>query len=176
MLSNLDIHEKPKLQTIDTKHDNATPSLDIQLLPLSSSMVDIETVCAINHDLVQRQSLVAVFAGGTGGIGALSVKALASAAGKSDGKGLRAYIIGRNASAADETIAECRRLCPTGQFHFIQVKDCALIRDVDAACKMLVEAEERNASLASERPRIDYLMLSQGGPIFLPRQGMIEAH
>lgn len=137
-------------------------------------MMDMNTVHAVNQDLVQRQSLVAVFAGGTGGIGALSLKALASTVGKHQGKSFRAYIIGRNTSAAQEVIADCRELCPTGQYHFIGINDYALIKDVDAACKELVQAETRNASLANESARIDYLMLSHGGPLFLPRQGLFD--
>ena len=134
-------------------------------------MSNMGSVHATNRDLVQQQSLVAVFSGGSGGIGALSLKALASTAGVSDGKGLRTYIVARNATAANEVISECRKLNPDGQYHFIKVDDCALIGNVDAACVKLVEAETRNAALVNERPRIDYLMLSHGGPIFLPRQG-----
>lgn len=137
-------------------------------------MVNMDTVHAVNQDLVQRQSLVAVFAGGSGGIGALSLKALASTVGKLEGKGLRAYIIGRNASSAQEVIAECRELCPAGQYHFIAINDYALIKDVDAACDELAEAESRSAALTDDRARIDYLMLSHGGPLFLPRQGLFH--
>lgn len=134
----------------------------------------MDTVHAVNQDLVRRQSLVAVFAGGSGGIGALSLKALASTVGKHQGKGLRAYIIGRDASAAQDVINECRELCPTGQYHFIRISDYALIKDVDAACEELIQAETRNAAPTSERARIDYLMLSHGGPLFLPRQGLFD--
>lgn len=137
-------------------------------------MVNIDTVHSVNQDLVQRQPLVAVFAGGSGGIGALSLKALASTVGRLEGKGLRAYIIGRNASAAEEVFAECRALCPTGQYHFIAINDYALIKDVDAACEELVQAETWNAALTNESARIDYLMLSHGGPLFLPRQGLSD--
>lgn len=101
----------------------------------------------------------------------MSLKALASTVGKLEGKGLRAYIVGRNASAAQEVIAECRELCPAGQYHFIRISDYALIKHVDAACEELAQAEIRNAALANESARIDYLMLSPGGPLFLPRQG-----
>lgn len=134
----------------------------------------METVHAVNQDLVRRQFLVAVFAGGSGGIGALSLKALASTVGKLEGKGLRAYIIGRNTTAAQEVIAECRELCPAGQYHFIAINDYALIKDVDTACEELIQAEHRNAAFANERARIDYLMLSHGGPLFLPRQGLFD--
>jgi len=137
-------------------------------------MADMNTVHAINQDLVQRQSLVAVFAGGSGGIGALSLKALASTISESGGKGLRAYIIGRNTSAAEDIMDECREICPTGQYHFIKIDDYALIHDVDVACEELIQAETRNAALANEHARIDYLMLSHGGPLFLPRQGSFD--
>jgi hypothetical protein len=132
----------------------------------------MDTVHSINQDLVQSQSLVAVFSGGSGGIGALSLKALASTAGKVDGKDLRAYIVGRSASAAQETITECQSLCPKWQYYFIKIEDYALISDVDAACEELVKAETQNAALANERARIDYLMLSHGGALFLPRKGL----
>jgi hypothetical protein len=139
-------------------------------------MANMDTVHSINQDLVQRQSLVAVFSGGSGGIGALSLKALAATASKVDGKGLRAYIIGRSASAAQETITECQTLCPKGQYHFVKIEDYALISDVDAACEELIKVETQNAALTNERVRIDYLMLSHGGALFLPRKGLSKSH
>ncbi|GAB7335047.1 hypothetical protein MBLNU13_g06905t1 [Cladosporium sp. NU13] len=137
-------------------------------------MVNMDTVHAVDQDLVQRQSLVAVFVGGTGGIGALSLKALASTVGRLRGKGLRAYVVGRNASATEEVFAACRALCPTGQYHFVGINDYALIKDVDAACEELIQKESQNAALANECARVDYLMLSHGGPLFLPRQGLYD--
>lgn len=137
-------------------------------------MVNMDTVHTVKEDLVQRQPLVAVFSGGSGGIGALGIKALAASAGKGDGQGLRAYIIARNASAAEEIIAECRQLCPKGQYHFIKIDDYALISDVDSACEELVKTETENAALVNEHARIDDLMLSHGGPLFLPRQGQSD--
>jgi NAD(P)-dependent dehydrogenase (short-subunit alcohol dehydrogenase family) len=134
-------------------------------------MVNLDTVHAINRDLVQTQPLVAVFTGGTGGIGSLTLKAFARTAAKHNACGLRVYIIGRNASAAEKLMVECRSIYPEGQYHFIKVDDLSLIGDVDKACKELIEAEERNAAAVKQTARIDYLMLSHGGPIFLPRQG-----
>lgn len=154
--------------------DGSNKSQSVILRHPLGIMVNMDTVHAVNQDLVQRQSLVAVFSGGSGGIGALSTKALAAAAGKSDGKGLRAYIIARNASAAQEIVAECREFCPKGEYHFIKIDDYALISDVDSACEELVLTETEQAELANETPRIDYLMLSHGGPLFLPRQGQSD--
>jgi hypothetical protein len=41
-----------------------------------------------------------------------------------------------------------------------------LIRDIDRVCGEIVKAE------GNEGGRIDYLMMGQGGSIFLPRKGM----
>lgn len=115
--------------------------------------------------LVKGQPLVAVFFGSTSTIGQAALRALASAAGD-QGKGYRAYLVGRNAKATEPIIAECRSRCPAGQFTFVQIKDLSLIRDVDAVCEEILRLEGENSNA-----RIDYLMLSQGGAIFKPRQG-----
>ena len=138
-------------------------------------MVKLNTIRDINRELVQSQKLVAVFTGGTGGIGALTLKALASTIAQHNGQGLRAYIIGRNVEAAEKLLNECRSIYPKGEYHFFQVHDLALIEEVDKACEEISRAEERNAASVGQTPRIDYLLLSHGGPIFLPRQGIHEA-
>jgi NAD(P)-dependent dehydrogenase (short-subunit alcohol dehydrogenase family) len=129
-------------------------------------MVKLEAVRSANAALVQRQPLVAVFFGGTSGIGHYTLRALAAAEGKG-GKGLRAYIVGRKAQIADSIIAECRILCPDGEFIFIKVDDLSLMKEVDRVCADIIQQEESK----TKTPRIDYLMVSQGGPIFRPRNG-----
>lgn len=136
-------------------------------------MVNLDTVHAINRELVQSQKLVAVFTGGTGGIGPLSLKALATAVAKHNGQGLRAYLVGRNADAAQKIIKECRAICEAGEYHYIKVEDLSLVEQVDKACADII-SEERNASVTGETARIDFLLLSHGGTIFLPRQGTIH--
>ncbi|KAJ9603606.1 hypothetical protein H2200_011792 [Cladophialophora chaetospira] len=132
-------------------------------------MVKLEAVRASNSSLVQRQPLVAVFFGGTGGIGSYTIRELASAEAKNGGKGLRAYVIGRNAKSAEEIIADCRRICPKGEFRFIKAGDLSLIKEVDRLCEEVKKAEEEYGSDG----RIDYLMVSQGGIPYLPRKGSV---
>ncbi|EXJ95654.1 hypothetical protein A1O1_00776 [Capronia coronata CBS 617.96] len=132
-------------------------------------MVKIDTVRALNAALVRKQPLVAVFFGGTGGIGHYTLRALATAE-ANGGKGFRAYIVGRNAKAAEEIIAECRGINATGQFKYIKAEDLSLIHEVDRICADIIQMEEKEGQDA----RIDYLMVSQGGSIFLPRKDTKE--
>ncbi|OJJ50329.1 hypothetical protein ASPZODRAFT_128945 [Penicilliopsis zonata CBS 506.65] len=121
--------------------------------------------------LVQRQSLVAVFFGGTSGIGHYALRALATAEAKHKGKGFRAYLVGRKRSRGDEVIAECRQICPEGRITFVQVDDLSLIRDVDKACAEIIRLEEEQGG---NDARIDFLMASHGGPVFMPRKDTDE--
>jgi hypothetical protein len=133
-------------------------------------MVKLDVVRSSNTSLVERQPIVAVFFGGTGYIGSLTIRALASAHAKSPtSKGLRAYIVGRNAKAGEKFLAECKAICPKGEFVFIQAEDMALMGEVDRLCGEVSRAEERHGADA----RIDYLMISQGGAIFKPRKGTL---
>ena len=135
-------------------------------------MVQIDLVQSSISDLVKSQPLVAVFIGGTSGIGQFTIKALAANHG-SNGKGIRVYIVGRNAAAAENTIAECRRTCPSGQFVFVKARDLSLLGDVDSVCAEIIELEEINNSDGGS-PRIDILVMSQHyfPLLFEPRHGM----
>jgi hypothetical protein len=130
-------------------------------------MVELKEVHNANAALVQTQPLVAVFFGGTSGIGNPSLRALTVAEAQHGGKGLRLYIVARNATVAGNIIAECRGLYPQGQFKFVKIDDLSLLRNVDKACTEVIQHEEKE-----QNPRIDYLMMSQGGSIFGPRIGM----
>lgn len=130
-------------------------------------MVKLDVVRSANKALVQSQPLVAVFFGGTGGIGSYALRALATAEAEHGGKGVRAYVVGRKAESAERILSECRDICPQGQFKFVQAGDLSLIQGVDQVCAEILELEEKEGQDA----RIDYLMLSQGGSIFLPRTG-----
>ncbi|QKX53122.1 uncharacterized protein TRUGW13939_00196 [Talaromyces rugulosus] len=129
-------------------------------------MVKLDVVRSANSALVQSQPLVAVFFGGTGGIGSYTLRALATAEAQNGGKGVRAYVVGRKAESAERILSECRDICPEGQFKFVQAGDLSLIQVVDQVCAEILELEEKEGQDA----RIDYLMLSQGGSIFLPRK------
>ncbi|OAA68485.1 NAD(P)-binding domain protein [Niveomyces insectorum RCEF 264] len=92
--------------------------------------------------------LVAVFVGGTSGIGEVSVKAFAKYANRP-----RVYIVGRSQTAADRIVAECKSLSPLGEFHFIKA-DVSLIRKVDELC----------AELKAKEQALNLLFLSAGAP------------
>jgi len=133
-------------------------------------MVEIETVRAANATLAKSQPLVAVFVGGTSGIGEHALRALASAHGTM-GKGLRVYLVGRNAATAGKILDGCRKQCPGSEFRFVQAGDLRLLRDVDKTCAeiMKLEAEEEGKG---GRARVDMLFMSQGLVLFGGRQGM----
>jgi NAD(P)-dependent dehydrogenase (short-subunit alcohol dehydrogenase family) len=131
-------------------------------------MVNLDVVHASNAALVQSQHLVAVFFGGTSGIGHNTIKALAKAT-ADGGKGFRAYIVGRNTKAAEDIIAECRGIYPQGEFKFVKADDLSLIHDVDRTCAEITQLEEKE-----KVPRIDYLMLTQGNVPYAPRKGMFK--
>ncbi|KAK5055118.1 hypothetical protein LTR84_012866 [Exophiala bonariae] len=123
-------------------------------------MVNLDDVRKANSSLVQRQPLVAVFTGGTGGIGLSTLKTLA-ATHSSSGRGLRVYITGRNQHATEKIIADCLNICPQGDFRFIQVADLSLLRDVDRACEEIIK-EEKACVTAGTAPKLDLLFMSQG--------------
>ncbi|MCJ1324656.1 hypothetical protein MMC10_001318 [Thelotrema lepadinum] len=123
--------------------------------------------------LTSTPTYVAVFIGATAGIGSYGVKSLASSwynANTSSskqalpsGRHLRIYIVGRNLSAAEALIAECRQACPEGgDFRFIKADDLALLKDVRKCTGEIVEAEEMEAGKSGEKAKIDQLVMSQG--------------
>ena len=140
-------------------------------------MVRLSDVKVANADFIASLSepLVGVFVGGTSGICEYALRALvsnAAAVGKSKSKtvDLRIYIVGRNAKAADVTIADCRKLCPNANFTFVQAKDLALLKDVDRVCEEIIKLEAA-ASRPDSKPRVDVLAMSQAGSIFVTRKG-----
>lgn len=119
-------------------------------------MVKLETVRAENIAFARKQPLVAVFIGGTAGIGQYALRALAQHV--ADGPHLRLYLVGRSQDAAESLIAECRTKCSGGEFTFVKANDLALLKDVDRVSTEITKLEkERN-----DNPRIDMLVMSQG--------------
>ena len=133
-------------------------------------MVQLETVRSANATLVQKQPLVAVFSGGTSGIGEYTLKALATDHGES-GKGLRIYLVGRNATAATRIFSECRETCPKGEYEFVQANDLSLIKDVDRCCDTIITMERERSG--SDQARIDLLYMSHADLHFGVRRGML---
>ena len=85
----------------------------------------------------RRSKLVAVFVGGTSGIGAATAKQLAQTV-----ESPTIYLVGRNGSAGSRVIEELNTLNPRGTFEFIQ-SDVSLLREVDAACQEIQKKEHQ---------------------------------
>ncbi|KAK3991083.1 3-keto-steroid reductase [Cladorrhinum sp. PSN332] len=79
--------------------------------------------------------LVAIFVGGTGGIGEATMKELAKHAVQP-----RIYFIGRSEEAAERITIELESLNPGGQYHFIKA-DVSLLANVDDVCKGIQSRE-----------------------------------
>lgn len=101
-------------------------------------MVTLSDVEASNRCIssVFQDGLVAVFVGGTSGIGEYTLKQLAK-----DTRKLRAYIVGRSLEAADRIIKECKQLNSAGEYIFIQA-DVSLLKNVDDVCRQ-IKAKEK---------------------------------
>lgn len=79
--------------------------------------------------------LVAVFVGGTNGVGETTVRQFAKHAAQPC-----VYIVGRSQEAGDRIAAECQALNSEGTFVFLR-RETSLMRDVDAICKELANKE-----------------------------------
>lgn len=100
-------------------------------------MVSLDTIHASNARAKSLPSgLVAVFVGGTNGVGETTVRQFAKYV-----PSPRVYIIGRSQEAGDRIVKECKDLNATGEFVFIS-KDTSLIRNVDEICDDLKKREK----------------------------------
>ena len=119
-------------------------------------MVALSEVQASNSRVASSLSsgLVAVFVGGTRGIGETAVEQFAKHA-----RQPRIYIIGRSQADADRTVAKCKKLNGEGEYIFIKA-DVSLIRAVDDVCK----------EIKSKEKAINVLFLTIGTLIF--KKGM----
>ncbi|KAM5344386.1 hypothetical protein ACJ41O_012923 [Fusarium nematophilum] len=98
---------------------------------------------------------VAVFVGGTSGIGEATLKALCKRCNQS-----KIYIIGRNEKAATSIITGCEKLNPLTSFVFLR-QDLTNLRDVDRVCEKILQSETS----------IDLLFMTQG---YLSVSGRVE--
>ncbi|KJR87519.1 short-chain dehydrogenase/reductase [Sporothrix schenckii 1099-18] len=142
-------------------------------------MVALNIVEAANRATATDKSAgrpyVAVFGGGTSGIGSYAALALARVhgeVGEAASRGLRVYILGRR--APDALLAALRAACPFGTFEVVQAKDLGLLRDVDRVCELLVATETGYAAKEGHAPKIDLLVASQGIMSFSGRQDTAE--
>ncbi|KAL9111767.1 MAG: hypothetical protein Q9227_003826 [Pyrenula ochraceoflavens] len=132
-------------------------------------MVDLNIVRSRNAQLLQsRQPFVAVFVGGTAGIGEYSVRSLAFNYAKyGTDKGLRVYVVGRNANAAEKILSDCREICPSGNFRFVKAENLSLLRDVDRVCAEIIDHEKHREDGTG---RVDFLVETQGYLSFSGRE------
>ncbi|KAH7140361.1 hypothetical protein B0J13DRAFT_477532 [Dactylonectria estremocensis] len=109
---------------------------------------------------VLPSGLVAVFLGGTSGIGQATLKQFIIA---TKDKSPRVYIVGRSTTAAHPLLAELRQLNPSASLEFIQ-QDVSLVRNVDAAVSQINQHENK----------VDLLFMSVGFVSFQGRKETTE--
>ena len=101
-------------------------------------MVDLAPITA-SIELISSElpaGLVAVFVGGTGGIGEATLKALAKYA-----KQPTIYIIGRSSASGARIVAECKAINYEGRYEFIQA-DVSTIKATDEVCAEIKKREK----------------------------------
>ncbi|KAI0468014.1 putative short-chain dehydrogenases/reductase [Xylaria cf. heliscus] len=98
-------------------------------------MVALTDIIASNERIASAlpAGLVAVFVGGTSGVGEYTLKAFARYA-----RAPKVIIVGRSQEAADRILGECRGLNPDGHFEFIRA-DVSLLKNVDDVCRQIRE-------------------------------------
>ncbi|KAI0550427.1 NAD(P)-binding protein [Xylaria curta] len=101
-------------------------------------MVSLSSIRSSNSLIssILSPGLVAVFVGGTSGIGEETLKKFAEHTIRP-----RAYIVGRSQTAADRIVAECQAINPEGQYIFHKA-DVSLIRGVDEICEEIKAREQ----------------------------------
>ena len=101
-------------------------------------MVSLELIASSNDGIRSTlpAGLVAVFIGGTNGVGETTARQFAKHAVQP-----RVYIVGRSQEAGESVTAECRALNPEGTFIFLK-RETSLMRNVDEVCNELASKEE----------------------------------
>ena len=101
-------------------------------------MVSLDIIEASNDRIKSNlpAGLVAVFVGGTNGVGETTLRQFAKHAAQP-----RVYIVGRSQEAGDRVTAECKAFNPGGTFVFLK-RETSLIRNVDEICNELASKEE----------------------------------
>lgn len=103
----------------------------------NADMVALDIVRKSNRNLKSTvPRLVALFVGGTSGIGRSTLRQLALNA-----EAPTAYIVGRSANNATPLLKELSQINPRGSFNFIEA-DVSLISNVDKACESIMSREK----------------------------------
>lgn len=112
-------------------------------------MVTLSAAQASNASIATSlpSGMVAVFVGGTSGIGGHALKSFAEHT-----RSPLIYLVGRSQAAADAIISDCTKLNPDGRYTFIQ-SDVSLLNNVVQVCDRIL----------SETKTINLLFQSQGG-------------
>jgi NADP-dependent 3-hydroxy acid dehydrogenase YdfG len=119
-------------------------------------MVSLSEIRRSNSELkTQSPGLVAVFVGGTAGIGANTLKHLVISTNSP-----KVYIVGRSQTAAAPQLDELKTLNPHATFTFIEAQ-ASLLKDVDRVCNEIKSIEKK----------IDLLFLTVGALSLNGRQG-----
>ncbi|KAJ5390381.1 short-chain dehydrogenase/reductase [Penicillium cataractarum] len=102
-------------------------------------MASIAAVLDNNSAITRRYGpgLVAVFVGGTSGIGESTARAFIRNTDAS-----HAYLVGRDQARAAEIIRELQQMKPDAQITFIK-SDVSLLREVDDACSLIQRNEDK---------------------------------
>ncbi|KAF3763681.1 putative short-chain dehydrogenases/reductase [Cryphonectria parasitica EP155] len=101
-------------------------------------MVSSSAIVASNKRLAATfpDQLVAIFVGGTSGVGEYTLKALARYAPQP-----RIYIVGRSRESADRIISECQDANANGVYEFVQA-DISLLKNIDDVCRQIRSKEK----------------------------------
>lgn len=102
-------------------------------------MISLHEAIASNERIASTfpPGLVAVFVGGTSGIGEYTLKAFVKYA-----VSPQVYLVGRSQVSADRIIKECTQLNRGAKFEFIKA-DISLLKNVDEVCNQLKSKESK---------------------------------
>jgi hypothetical protein len=145
---------KSRIGALDTAIDLKTPTTTS-----APTMPDLPTIRAGIASLPLNTPLVVALAGGTTGIGSYTARALARAF-AGNGKKLRVYVIGRNASRAEELLKYGKDTAKGSEWRFVQVGNMALMSEVEKVAREVVRMEGE-APFAGGEARVDVLYMSQ---------------
>ncbi|KAK5134779.1 hypothetical protein LTR08_006154 [Meristemomyces frigidus] len=136
-------------------HGNVFTSL---LYGANIEQITIDKVRSANDHGKQLSGLVAIFVGGTGGIGGATVKEFFKRTTKP-----KAYIIGRSEDKGKNIVDQLREINPEGEAIFVK-KDISTMRSVDEVCEELQQLE----------PKINCLFLTSGYMTLTGRAETVE--
>ncbi|KAI1391657.1 putative short-chain dehydrogenases/reductase [Hypoxylon trugodes] len=132
-------------------------------------MVALSKVIASNERIASTlpPSLVAVFVGGTSGVGEYTVKAFAKYASKP-----KVYLVGRSQESATRIIDECKKLNPGGIFEFIKA-DVSVLKGVDDVCRQLKSKETEINLLFQSQGSLGFTKITSDG---LPQASALNTY